>query len=464
MSLIINDNEDISLPGKPMPLLDFLREKLALTAAKPGCGTGDCGSCLVLVGEIEPGQTQPRYRTVNSCLVSTAQLDGCHVITPEGLNGAELTPVQRALVQHGTVQCAYCTPGLTVALTAALLEGEPTVGAAEGNLCRCTGYAAIRRCCHALDSQFPARARTLAEAVEAGLLADGVALASRQLKPQVAEALPASVDAAVRAGNTDYGVQHPYGEDRRPAVRIHHVPSLRRIQAQEDVIVIGAAVTIHELQQDALIREAWAPLSLFLTRFASPSIRHQATVGGNLVNASPVADLAVALLALDAELVLVSGADERYCRLADFYRGYHLTALRPHEILTAVKIPRNRDGQAVLHLEKVAKRELDDIATVNSAFSVTGGLPGCLGEVRFSAGGVAPFPRLLAGTSAFLGGKPVSATMVREAMRRLDAEISPIDDVRGSAVYKRRLLKHLLAAHVAGLYPELAVEDCLHDS
>lgn len=464
MSLILND-EIIDTPhvSPEMPLLNFVRNQHGLTAAKPGCGTGDCGSCLVLVGEKAPGETQARYRTVNSCLMTLADAEGCHIITPEGLNGEALSPVQLALVEYGAVQCGYCTPGLVVALTGALLNGESPVEAAEGNLCRCTGYAGIRRACEDLDTQFIRRGRTLAEAAESGLLSAPVAAASAGLKPLAEEKQPTiGSHLRFRAGNTDLGVQHAHqADDATASLRLHRVPSLRAITLHEHHVSVGAAVTLDELRQDSTLLEEWPLLGHFLNQFASPSIRHMATVGGNLVNASPVADLAVLLLAMDAELVLQSASHERLCPLADFYLAYHQTALRPDELLTAIRIPRNTDVSRRLHAEKVSKRERDDIATVNSAMTVSNGLPGYFGEVRISAGGVASFPKLLMATSAFLSGKPVNAAIIREAMTHLDGEIAPIDDLRGSADYKRRLLKHLLLAHVLALYPELRLEDCL---
>jgi aerobic carbon-monoxide dehydrogenase small subunit len=122
-------------------LLWLLRERLALPGSKPACEQGECGSCsVVLDGEL-----------VCSCLVMAADAEGADVVTVEGLaQGDELHPVQRALVDHGAVQCGFCTPGLAVAI-AHLLERDPapseedTREALAGNLCRCTGYGAILR-------------------------------------------------------------------------------------------------------------------------------------------------------------------------------------------------------------------------------------------------------------------------------------------------------------------------------
>jgi carbon-monoxide dehydrogenase small subunit len=121
-------------------LLDVLREELHLTGTKEGCGEGECGACSVLID----GQV------VNSCLVAAGQVDGCRVVTVEGLASPDgtLSPLQRAFVERGAAQCGICTPGMLLAAHALLQENprpsadDVRVGLA-GNLCRCTGYTKI---------------------------------------------------------------------------------------------------------------------------------------------------------------------------------------------------------------------------------------------------------------------------------------------------------------------------------
>ncbi len=121
-------------------LLDVLREDLGLTGSKEGCGEGECGACSVLID----GQV------VNSCLVAAGQVEGCEVVTVEGLASPDgtLSPLQQAFIARGAAQCGICTPGMLLAAHA-LLQGNPRPTADDvrvglaGNLCRCTGYTKI---------------------------------------------------------------------------------------------------------------------------------------------------------------------------------------------------------------------------------------------------------------------------------------------------------------------------------
>ncbi len=139
LHLRVNGQEQTLAVGRRALLLDVLRDKLALTGAKYGCGTGDCGTCMVLIDD-EP---------VTSCTYVAARAEGKQVTTIEGLAGPDgLSPLQQAFIDAGAVQCGYCTPGMVITATALLRRNpRPTrqeiAAAMEHNLCRCTGYVKI---------------------------------------------------------------------------------------------------------------------------------------------------------------------------------------------------------------------------------------------------------------------------------------------------------------------------------
>ena len=139
VKLTINGDPHEVLVDARTTLLDVLRNEVGLTGTKRGCGTGECGACTVILDG----------RSVNSCLVLAVDAKGKRVQTIEGLSeGTKLHPIQEAFLEHGGLQCGYCTPGMIVSAKALLDENpNPTEAEAreaiEGNLCRCTGYAKI---------------------------------------------------------------------------------------------------------------------------------------------------------------------------------------------------------------------------------------------------------------------------------------------------------------------------------
>jgi aerobic carbon-monoxide dehydrogenase small subunit len=139
VTLTVNGRQEQVSVEETETLLDLLREHLHLNGTKEGCREGECGACTVLIDG----------RPVDSCLYSAMASEGCAVETIEGLAQAdEPTPLQRALVETGGLQCGFCTPGIVMILTALLREHpipspELVRESLSGNICRCTGYAQI---------------------------------------------------------------------------------------------------------------------------------------------------------------------------------------------------------------------------------------------------------------------------------------------------------------------------------
>ncbi len=139
INFMVNGQRHQIVTAPNRTLLNVLREDLGLTGTKEGCGAGECGACAVLMNG-EP---------VNSCLVLIGQADDCRITTIEGLSKTNQPhPLQKAFVEHGAVQCGFCTPGMIIA-SKALLDKNPSPNDEEvrealaGNICRCTGYTKI---------------------------------------------------------------------------------------------------------------------------------------------------------------------------------------------------------------------------------------------------------------------------------------------------------------------------------
>jgi xanthine dehydrogenase small subunit len=194
-----------------------------------------------------------------------------------------------------------------------------------------------------------------------------------------------------------------------------------------------------------------SPFAGYLSCVASGPVRQRATVGGNLVNASPIGDFTIMLLALGASLG-IRGPAMRELPLEDFYRGYKKLDLAEGEVVEWVAFP--EPGEAVFAFEKVGRRQHLDIASVNTAAFLRLAA-GRILEARLSAGGVAPVPLLLRRTSEYLSGRDAGPQTLAQSLALAQEEIAPISDVRGSAEYKRRLLKHLLVAHFLRLLPQV---------
>ncbi|MEM9875736.1 MAG: FAD binding domain-containing protein, partial [Myxococcota bacterium] len=230
-------------------------------------------------------------------------------------------------------------------------------------------------------------------------------------------------------------------------------PRIRGIREEGPVLSLGALTTFTEFAEHEAVRRLVPRIDRFLWLIASRPIRNRATLGGNIVNASPIGDMTNLLLALGATLVLAEGDDRRDVALRDLYRGYKQLDKRPGELLVEIRLARET-AHTLTNFEKVSKRKALDIASVCSGarFEREAGV---LTHAAISMGGVGPTPKLLTRTGIFLQGKRLSPAVVGEALSIAAGEATPIDDVRGSARYKRLLARQLLLAHFTELFDEI---------
>ena len=428
-------------------LLNVLRQKFHLMGTKNACHEGDCGACLVLLGRLTDGFLQ--YQAVNSCLLPLGAVSGCHVVTIEGINQTNLNAVQQALVDNGAIQCGFCTAGLVIALLGFLFsanhaDSSEAIDAVAGNLCRCTGYAGIKRAVYQIHNQFKLNSslkERVAELVNLGILPEYFLSVSLTFETTTHS------NGLLVAGATDLLVQH-----KTLAQSLNFLPACTEpVRIEDGRCLIQASATIEQLRTSPVLQNLLPNIVEEFKLIASSSIRHRATLGGNLVNASPIADLAIIFLALNAQI----HTQYRSLALKDFFLSYKKIDLHTDEQLQTIDFDLVLSNQ--FSYEKVSKRQYLDIASVNTAISIEQ-IEGCIVAAHLSAGGVAPIPLYLKKTSAYLKGKLINADVLSHAVTIAQTEISPISDVRGSAAYKRLLFKQLLIAHFLKLCPQIRRE------
>lgn len=430
------------------PLLQLLRRS-GLTAAKEGCGEGECGACLVAV-QRHGDDGRPSYTPVNACLLPAGALAGERIITVEGLAaGGELHPVQQAMVATGGSQCGYCTPGFVMTLFTEYYRSDRNDlrEALSGNLCRCTGYRPIVAAGEAMgqpavDDPWLVSAASIPEQIttRAEEISDEPVFRPSSLAElfTLRQAYPGAV---LLAGGTDIGVELSLRGRRFPAlIALDRIPELQSITEGEGYIELGAGLSLTHLRER--LGDRIPLLAQLFPLFASLPIRNRATLGGNLATASPIGDGAPTLLALDATLRLVSPAGERLLPLSQFFLGYRQTALAPDELIAGVRIP--LVAPTLARFYKVAKRQEDDIATVSAAFAIDLAPDGTVASARLAFGGVAATPARATSVEAALRGRPWSEATINEAAKLLTTAFQPLTDHRGSAAYRRALLGSLL--------------------
>lgn len=444
------NGQTVSVEGAPpqRTLLDHIRE-LGLTGSKEGCAEGECGACTVVLIK-ENGQGS-EYRPVNSCLLFLPMVAGQEVYTVEALAAqGELHPVQQSIAEGGGSQCGYCTPGFVMSLFAEYYRpGRQNACDPEslgGNLCRCTGYRPIGDAARSLgpppDDHFRQRLSQLAPPLRQLAYADSSAKFSRPetLAACLAE-LAEDPKARLVAGGTDLVVESNLrGASFPHLISLDALPELRVFRETEEYVEIGAGLSLNEIG----VRWTGAPPAFdeWLSLFASPLIRNRATLGGNLVTASPIGDAAPLLLALDAQVHIAGPGGERIEPLTGFFTGYRKTTLKPGEVLIAVRVP--KPFPALARFYKVAKRKLDDISTVACCLALDLGSNGLVQKARFAYGGVAETPTRIFEAEQAVEGRTWSAAAIHKAQDVILRSLRPISDHRGSADYRLAMAKSLL--------------------
>jgi OHCU decarboxylase len=245
------------------------------------------------------------------------------------------------------------------------------------------------------------------------------------------------------AGGTDVMVQYSAGKlAARKLVSIWNLPELRRIAVTPDEIHIGAGCTSTNLREHEIVNREFTLLASAASWTGGIANQNRATLGGNIVNASPAADSLPALLVYEAELLLVSARGERRVPYADFHVGYRKTQLAPGELIRAICLARRFSGYYA-HARKVGARNAQAISKV--CLAALGRIAdGVVGDVRLAMGSVAPVPIRLKETEQIIVGKRIDPMLLQLAGKTAAAEIKPIDDIRSNSRYRAAVAGNLV--------------------
>jgi len=453
-------------------LSKFLRQHQNLVGTKVMCAEGDCGACSVLVGRLRGPDDTLAYHAVDSCIVFMHQLDGAHIVTVEGLGTPdELSDVQRAMVEcHGS-QCGYCTPGFVVAMHGLVEEDQESIPAScqatgrklsdaslrlglSGNLCRCTGYVQILDAGKSINCENVPRLNDRFPPAEMIRTFEAVSSEPAMIRTnERSVCVPSTLEQALQhkqrlsdcrvvSGATDLGVQHNHGTtnlDHR--LCLSKVRELRTVESGPAAIRVGSCVTWTELLKT--VREPFPQFAEILERFGSPQIRNIGSIGGNLANASPIADSIPFLFAIQASLRLVSLTETRTIEISDFYLDYKKIDLRPDELIHSIEIPLPHANDRMTLL-KVSRRRDMDISTMTAAIRLR--MDGeLIRQAWIALGGVGPVVRRVPDAERVLAGKPLDLDVMKEAGELAVNSIAPISDVRGSKTYRQQLSQNVFA-------------------
>jgi CO/xanthine dehydrogenase FAD-binding subunit len=246
------------------------------------------------------------------------------------------------------------------------------------------------------------------------------------------------------AGGTDLMVLLEAGKlPHRKFLSIHKLPELRGIEVTPDHVVLGALTTYTEVRRNEILTREFPLLARAAAETGSIATQNRGTLGGNIANASPAADSPPALLVYDAELELISASGSRWVPYHGFWTGYKQIGLRPEELIRRIRLPLCQNNWKPYY-RKVGTRRAQAIskACLAAAARVESGR---IADVRIALGSVAPTVFRALETEKILQSERLTAVSFRAAQETLAREITPIDDVRSTARYRRRIAQNLLA-------------------
>jgi CO/xanthine dehydrogenase FAD-binding subunit len=265
-------------------------------------------------------------------------------------------------------------------------------------------------------------------------------------------------DNTIIAGGTDL-VPGVRAGRRTPGLLVDlRLLPLDYILAERDGVRLGARVTFTDVLESSVLAAEYPALASAAADVGGPPIRNRATLGGNLVNASPAADAAPPLLVHDASVVLAGRSGRREVPLLDFFQGPGHTVLKPGEILIEIRLPRPL-GSTVSSFVKLGTRDAMAIAIVNAAVRVDLDNSGGVSQCRIALGAVAPTPIRAAEAESVIVAQGLTPEAIARAAAEAARAAAPIDDLRATAGYRHRMVEVLVQRLLTGSAAQLTLDN-----
>ncbi|XP_038627933.1 xanthine dehydrogenase/oxidase-like [Tachyglossus aculeatus] len=486
-------------------LLVYLRRKLGLNGTKLGCGTGVCGACTVMLSKFDRMQNRVVHFSVNACLAPICALHHVAVTTVEGIGSTKtkMHPVQERISKSHGSQCGFCTPGMVMSMYTLLRNNpEPSVeeieDAFQGNLCRCTGYRPIlegfrtfakdRGCCGGkgkdpncclnqkekstvtlspslfnpeeflpLDPTqepiFPPELLLLKDTPRRQLRFHGERMTWIQAATleELLDLKAQYPDAVLVVGNTRVGIEMKFDNKVFPVMICPAwIPELNAVEHGTEGISFGASCTLSSMEETLAAAVATLPAhktEVFqgileqMRWFSGKQVKSVASIGGNIIVASPNSDLNPVFMATGAKLTLVSKGKRRTVRMDHtFFTGFRRMILTPQEILLSIEIPYSQKNEYFSAFKQISRHD-DDFAKVTCGMRVLFKQDTTQVEkLEMSFGGLGDKTLQALETSRKQTGRFWDESLLADVCAGLEEELRLAPDARGGMVQFRRTL------------------------
>ena len=443
-------------PNPNETILNFIRVNLKKTGTKEGCAEGGCGACTIVLGELVNNNI--KYKAINACIAFLPTLNRKQLILVEDLvsSDGKLHPVQNAMVKFHGSQCGFCTPGFVMSMFAMyknnkLLNDEIINDSLSGNLCRCTGYRPIIDAAKSLNKKsdndefvrFKKKTINLFKKIKI----KNIQIEKENKKYfapntilELKKALKNNPDATLLSGGTDLSLEvTKFKKEITKIISLNSIKELDFINNKKNEIEVGASTSLLEFEK--IIKKYYPDFNSILKRYGSVQIRNVGTIAGNIATASPIGDTLPLLLSLDAKIILDGLKKRELMSLNDFFLSYRKTKLKKGQFIYSIKIPIHKKN--IFKAYKISKRFDDDISSVCGSFNIEID-KNRIKKIKIAYGGMSEIPKRAKNTEKTLINSIFSEKIFVKAIKNLESDYRPIDDMRASKSYRMEIAKNLL--------------------